>query len=337
MRFFPALVAISLLTMTGCGPRGTAGSHADGGMAVTAACADPATACGDVCVDLRNDPDNCGMCGNACAAANVEHALCLDGTCSYDTCATGFADCDGDVANGCEQPTDSDVNNCGGCGVVCAPDHGGTATCTNGVCGYTNCAAGFGDCDGDASNGCEASLGDDNANCGMCGNACGGGTVCAGGVCGIVCPGALTLCGTGAGAFCTLTDDDPENCGMCGHSCTPMHVDNKACAQGQCGYHQCDTDYGDCDGDPANGCETCLTCTTTNCGGCGIDCLAVHTTDLTCSNSGTCDWTTCTMGWANCDSSADNGCETADSDTTCGTSCEDCTMQGLHCVAGACS
>ncbi len=331
-------VFVCVGALAGCGANRAGNSgNGDGGMAVTASCADPATACGDTCVDLRNDPANCGTCGNACAAAHVEHALCLDGTCSYDSCSTGFADCDGDVSNGCEQPTSSDVNNCGGCGIVCAPQNGMTATCTNGVCGYTKCAAGYGDCDGDASNGCETNLGTDNANCGKCGDACGGGTVCGGGVCGLVCSGTLTLCGSGAGAFCTLTDDDPENCGTCGHSCTPMHVDNKACAQGQCGYHQCAPNYGDCDGNPANGCETCLTCTITNCGGCGIDCLAVHTTDLACSDAGACVWTTCATGWADCDSSTANGCETANSDTTCGTSCANCATLGQHCVAGACS
>ncbi len=330
------LVWVCLGALGGCGANRAASGGADGGMAATASCADPATACGDSCVDLRDDPANCGACGNACAAVNVEHALCLEGSCSYDSCATGFADCDGDVTNGCEQATSSDIANCGGCGIVCKPEDAAAATCTNGVCGFTRCAAGFGDCDGDASNGCETNLGNDNANCGKCGNVCGGGTVCGGGVCGLVCTGALTLCGTGAGAYCTLTDDDPDNCGSCGHVCTPQHVDNKACAQGQCGYHQCATNYGDCDGDPANGCETCLTCTLTNCGGCGIDCVAVHTTDLACSNGGACVWTSCATGWADCDNSTANGCETADSDTTCGTSCANCTTQGLHCVAGRC-
>jgi hypothetical protein len=341
----PVLASIFVAALAGCGNgvaggngNGNGNGNGDGGTIATASCADPATACGASCVDLQNDPMNCGDCGHACDAAHVEHALCLAGTCSYDDCAGGFADCDGDVTNGCETPTDHDVANCGGCGIVCAPGNGGAATCTNGVCGFSTCAAGFGDCDGDASNGCETDLGTDNANCGKCGDACGGGTVCAGGVCGLVCTGTLTLCGSGNSAFCTLTDDDPENCGSCGHSCTPAHVDNKACSQGVCGYHQCDTNYGDCDGDPTNGCETCLTCTIANCGGCGIDCLAVHTTDLQCSDSGTCVWTTCDAGWGDCDTSMDNGCETdiAHDDSHCGASCMPCPT-GQHCNGGTCS
>ena len=316
---------------------GDGGAFGDGGLN-TAACADPAVACGAECVDLNDDADNCGACGMKCMGGHVEHALCLSGTCSYDTCTNGWSDCDGDVSNGCEQPTSSDVDNCGGCGIVCQPSNSGATTCVDGVCSYTQCSAGYADCDGDASNGCETSLGDDNANCGACGNQCGGGTVCAGGVCGLVCTGALTLCGSGANVYCTLTDDDPDNCGACGHSCAPDHVDNKACAGGQCTYHQCDTNYGDCDGDPSNGCETCLTCTIDNCGGCGIKCLAVHTQQLQCSDQGTCDWTTCMAGWGDCDNSTDNGCETnIDSDPAhCGPGCTPCTA-GQTCVSGVCT
>jgi hypothetical protein len=340
MELRATLFVLSTLAVVGCGNSvaGGGNGNGDGGTAVTASCSDPATACGAECVDLRNDPANCGMCGQTCAAANVEHALCLDGTCAYDTCDTGFADCDNNEANGCETPTATDVHNCGGCGIECAPANGSPATCTNGVCTYGTCAAGFGDCDGDAGNGCETSLGDDNANCGKCGNACTGGTVCAGGTCGLVCTGTLTLCGSGANAFCTLTDDDPQNCGACGHACAPMHADNASCTQGQCGYHQCDSLYGDCDGDPSNGCETCLTCTITNCGGCGIDCTAVHTTDLQCSDSGTCVWTTCASGWGDCDGSTENGCETdiLHDDAHCGPACMPCDA-GTHCNGGTCS
>ena len=45
------------------------------------------------------------------------------------------------------------------------------------------CVPERGDCDGNASNGCEAALRDDAANCGACGRACADGQVCLTGVC----------------------------------------------------------------------------------------------------------------------------------------------------------
>lgn len=319
--------------VSGCG--GAAGNGSDGGV-TTASCASPASACGEMCVDLQNDPMNCGACGQACAAEHVNNALCVFGVCGYDECAAGYADCDSDIGNGCELPVDADVANCGGCGLVCAPANATTPTCAAGACGYASCAAGHADCDNDATNGCEVDVTTDDRNCGTCGRSCGVDETCQSGVCTLVCTSPLTAC-PAVGmtpAFCTLVDDDPDNCGTCGHVCKPLYAQNAACSKGACTYDKCDINYGDCDGDPSNGCETCLICKTDNCGGCGIKCEAVHTTGVTCN--GTCVWTDCAAGWANCDANAGNGCETPDSDTTCGTSCDNCTLTGLHCVSGRC-
>ena len=46
------------------------------------------------------------------------------------TCSTGFVDCDGQVANGCERDVRSDVNNCGACGNRCT-----SGVCVAGQCG----------------------------------------------------------------------------------------------------------------------------------------------------------------------------------------------------------
>lgn len=49
--------------------------------------------------------DNCGACGNTCAALpHVELATCGD-DCTITRCDAGFANADGVVANGCESPT----------------------------------------------------------------------------------------------------------------------------------------------------------------------------------------------------------------------------------------
>jgi hypothetical protein len=78
-------------------------------------------------------------------------------------CGVGLANCDGDVANGCETDTRSTVNHCGGCGIVCGGAPNAAPTCSSSTCGLT-CNGGFSDCDGSMANGCETA--------GSCGGAC---------------------------------------------------------------------------------------------------------------------------------------------------------------------
>ena len=80
--------------------------------------------------------DGCGgslNCGDTCD----NHETCQSGVCSVAVCDSGYADCDGVTGNGCETNVATDVNNCGGCKVVCSEVTGGTV-CRNGAC-----AAGF--------------------------------------------------------------------------------------------------------------------------------------------------------------------------------------------------
>jgi hypothetical protein len=77
--------------------------------------------------------------------------------------------------------TTNDPAHCGGCDVSCSATNG-TPACLTGSCA-TFCDAGFGDCDANATNGCESDFASDDANCGACGNACGTGYVCESGAC----------------------------------------------------------------------------------------------------------------------------------------------------------
>src|SRR5512145_1028126 len=87
-----------------------AGSAAGGQSAASGVdCAPELKACGSKCVNTRNDPLNCGKCGNACPAALRE---CVDGLCV----------CPADTHQVCDEicaDLRSDLSNCGVCGKIC--------------------------------------------------------------------------------------------------------------------------------------------------------------------------------------------------------------------------
>jgi hypothetical protein len=185
------------------------------------------------------------------------------------------------------------------------------------VANLTGCAPGFGDCDGNPANGCETPL-NTTTNCGKC--ASNGGTcvptnatdsVCANGggvmACQFTClPGYADCNGQGSDG-CEANLASPGSCGSCSNTCpVPAHASAvcKDPSKGLCSY-TCNPGWGDCDGNPANGCETDLT-TTTNCGTCGNTCSKNNGTPS--CNAGKCA-IACNAGWANCDNNVANGCE----------------------------
>ena len=127
-----------------------------GGKADQASSCSVQTLCDGECVDLETDPRNCGACGRTCYSPTGA-AYCVMGECTESLCAEGFADCDDDVANGCEtqvacQP-DSIPESCTtGCGTV------GTLNCSD-VCSPVcrppaeSCNVADDDCDGECDEG----------------------------------------------------------------------------------------------------------------------------------------------------------------------------------------
>jgi len=113
---------------------------------------------------------HCGSCANVCNSTTVLHATGLvctaGGTCDYGTCSSGFVDCDGNRANGCERAADG--NHCGAMCVDCeAAPSVTTATCNAAsVCVITTCTGTHGNCDGNPTNGCESTSTADNNCCG---------------------------------------------------------------------------------------------------------------------------------------------------------------------------
>lgn len=149
------------------------------GFACLASYEDCDGAIGNGCeVNLATDPNNCGACDSACGTANGAPS-CSNSTC-YITCNSGWSDCDGTNSNGCEVNVNTSLSNCGGCGVQCGAAHG-TASCAAGSCQIA-CNAGYADCDGVNSNGCEVNLNTNGNHCGVCGRSCLGAS-CTGGLC----------------------------------------------------------------------------------------------------------------------------------------------------------
>ena len=57
--------------------------------------------CGNTCVNILTNPNNCGSCGFVCALPNAISS-CNNGNCNILSCLTGYIDCNGIVFDGCE-------------------------------------------------------------------------------------------------------------------------------------------------------------------------------------------------------------------------------------------
>jgi hypothetical protein len=156
----------SLVTLLGC--------RSQLKTAEPAICASPFVSCPNsaVCVDVLNDPMNCGACQSVCAADTT----CVQGGCQ-PLCPLGFSRCGVDGGPLVCADLERDARNCGACGKACAPWE---------VCRASRCALTCADkqslCSGVDGRFC-ADLQSDNQNCGACGRACAAGKVCHQGSC----------------------------------------------------------------------------------------------------------------------------------------------------------
>jgi hypothetical protein len=132
-------------------------------------------------VNTTNSTTNCGACNNVCPTRANAATVCASSTCTF-TCNTGFANCNNNAGDGCEVNTTNDNANCGACNAACPSRPNAANTCSGSACRLT-CNAGFGNCNSNEVDGCEADLNTSNANCGACGNACATGRVCRSGAC----------------------------------------------------------------------------------------------------------------------------------------------------------
>ena len=290
--------------------------------------------------DLTNDPANCGRCGNACDFDNATGA-CELGRCVLrpDACDPGYVDADQDPLTGCEYacvPTGpercdgggvdedcdthvdegydtlTELEHCGGCNQLCAPDNA-IAVCSNGTCDIAGCRSDWFDANGDVADGCEVECPfavptpeacdeldndcdgsidedfdtqSDLEHCGACGNVCtfpNGRLTCAAGVCQV--DGCLD-------GWFDVNGDPADGCEV-------------PCVRSNGGVEVCDTLDNDCDGRVDEG--TDLQNDSTNCGVCGNVC-AYDNAQGACV-AGRCRLERCNPGWADANQSLADGCE----------------------------
>lgn len=231
-------------------------------------------------VNLYNDTQNCGACGNVCGSGESCHA----GACTQVCDTARFADCDGDLATGAQGCEASIVEQvyCGGCtnnmgtrevlsgdargmlvGLKCNGASGPVtleellraAGMTSPVCDgqidrCSKSADGIFSCEGGLTVTCTADAYNAHARSFSCG------------------ADAPTFTDATAQSFAQWLSTSNEHCGACGNQCSNGAI----CEGGTCVLPEgaCGNSHLDCDDVAANGCETPRD--TANCIGCGISC-----------------------------------------------------------------
>ncbi|HKP63526.1 MAG TPA: C-type lectin domain-containing protein, partial [Polyangiales bacterium] len=189
-----------------------------------------------------------------------------------DPNATGCPEICPEACNGKDDDCDGRSDESDDADKSCAAPHS-ESVCQAGTCLVTQCLAGYRDCDQMAITGCETAA-DDVNNCGACGHVCkiaDASSVCMDGKCVVgKCAAGFADCDMD-GNTCETRTDTLSDCGACGVTCQDVPNAVPSCASGSCGVGSCKAGFGDCDGNPANGCEQSLD-SLQHCGGCNMAC-----------------------------------------------------------------
>ncbi|MEZ4223827.1 MAG: hypothetical protein R3B13_22955 [Polyangiaceae bacterium] len=254
---------------TGGTSTGGASSGGTGGTAGTGGAGTPAFPCtqcpagkrwvsqaggGGACV--RDDDPRWGCAGpeETCPTYPGGIATCVAGKCALK-CNPGYANCDADPSNGCEEDL-LGPSNCGSCGTTCSAGQ----VCSESLGCVNACAPPETQCGASCVNLLTSVRG-----CGTCTNKCSGylhgSATCNSGSCAVTCEGGFSPCGNS----CRRLSDDPFACGTC-TACPVVAGAHRACSASTC-QPECALGFTKCGG----------TCVDTerdvaHCGGCGSPC-----------------------------------------------------------------
>jgi len=181
------------------------------------------------------------------------------------------------------------------------------------------------------------------SNCGACGTVCmptNGTATCTSGQCAVgTCNAGFADCDNNVGTGCeTATASSVAHCGACNNACPTRPNSAPTCTMGTCGL-RCNDGFANCDNDPSNGCEVNLGTSTAHCGACGAACQYPNAAAV--CMGGTCQRGDCATGFADCNGTADDGCEVDTRTSTahcgaCGTMCS-AANGTAGCAMGVCT
>lgn len=311
-------------TCGGAGP-----NRCGSGACAPKTCSQLSVGCGavsDGCADVVD----CGTCEapQVCGGAGEANQC----GCAPRTCVQLGASC-GQVDGGCGSLIECGScpvgTTCGGggvpnqCGCDCTLPHAQT-TCLHGECAIGSCDAGWGDCDGEASNGCEVDLNSDPLHCGTCSTSCDDGNACTVGdgcMAGSCAPGSQTVCNSPPDPLCYEATGtcDPAS-GSCQYAAKP---DGTACGTTTCG------DWSSCSwgGECSSTGTRSRTCTDYACS--GGTCASSNRPDPgTCTRT-VANGTSCSLGYC-----CSNTCVARNNKSHCGSCGVNCGTQSCVQITG---
>lgn len=198
-------------------------------------CRPGSTPCGEQCVDIASDHQNCGACNKLCAAGErCALGQCVTSCPSQTPTACGFSCVD----------LRTNRKHCGACGQEC-PDN---MLCFQSQC-IVSCPTSAPACGSEhhktccSLSCCNNTCVDISSNvrhCGKCDEICSVGHICFEGKCVLSCPASAPECGSGSNRTCCSLhccnencvdlQNNPKHCGMCNLQCTKGEI----CFQGRC-------------------------------------------------------------------------------------------------------